>query len=186
MRVAPTSQRHVDEQRRYFPDWIDCLPASCPELEADHNSYLAGGYAEEFGYRAQLENIRGASVLDDESPDLWSERFAQAQATHPGYPLKPRPLVTDLDETPVEPRNYEGRAGRKAADIECHGAVIVVSSQSNARKRHQVVQRLTLVPLQWTSAAILLRWMFGRRYRADEVIDSADRMAARNASIPGT
>ena len=40
----------MDEQRRYFPDWIECLPARLPELEADHNSYLAGGYADAVRY----------------------------------------------------------------------------------------------------------------------------------------
>ena len=42
-----------DEYRRYFPDWTRRSLAVGEEVEADHNSYLAGGYAEEFGYLAR-------------------------------------------------------------------------------------------------------------------------------------
>ena len=60
MRVEPDSRKRMGETRRYFPDWTHRSLASGPELEADHNSYLAGGYAEEFGYRAQPGYSRGA------------------------------------------------------------------------------------------------------------------------------
>jgi hypothetical protein len=158
----------MDEQRRYFPDWIECLPASLPELEADHNSYLAGGYAEEFGYRAQLEYSRDVAVLDGPSPDLSSERFAQAQAIHPGYPLKPHPLAAELDDAHDGAGVYQRHVQRKA-DAGHPGTVIIVSQQLHARKRRQVVQRMTLVPIRLTSAVMLLRWVFGRRYRASQV-----------------
>ena len=69
MRVEPDFRKRIGETRRYFPDWTHRSLASGPELEADHNSYLAGGYAEEFGYRAQPGYSRGAPVLDDETPE---------------------------------------------------------------------------------------------------------------------
>jgi len=45
MRLDPSSPLRTDEQRRYFPDWTCGVLEVCEELEADHNSYLAGGYA---------------------------------------------------------------------------------------------------------------------------------------------
>src|SRR5690606_26583071 len=63
----------------------------------DHNSYLAGGYAEEFGYRAQPGYSRGVPVLDGEAPEECIEWQRQARVTHPGYPIRPHPLEIDIE-----------------------------------------------------------------------------------------
>ena len=42
-----------NEVHRYFPEWADRPASTGPLLESDHNSYLAGGYSEEFGYRVR-------------------------------------------------------------------------------------------------------------------------------------
>src|SRR5262245_57827743 len=95
MRLEPDSPRRTDEQRRYFPDFAPYLLEDCEELEADHNSYLAGGYAEEFGYWAQTGSSRGVPLLDDEPLEQHAKWFGQAGAMHPGYPIKPSPLTLD-------------------------------------------------------------------------------------------
>ena len=97
MRARLGSPSRMGEQRRYFPDWTRHTLANGFELEADHNSYLAGGYAEEFGYRAQPGWSRGVPVMEDEIPERCRDRRRQAQATHPGYPLRAHPLAGDLD-----------------------------------------------------------------------------------------
>lgn len=118
MRVPPTSPRHLGEQRRYFPDWIERLLDGGLEVEADRNSYLAGGYSEEFGYCALPGSTRGVPVLDGESAEECAESRKQAYATHPGYPLKPHPLEVKIEsraavpKPPMRPstrRNVDGR-----------------------------------------------------------------------------
>src|SRR5262245_28378552 len=117
MRLAPDSPQREDEQRRYFPDWTPCLPEELDELEAEHNSYLAGGYAEEFGYWAQAGSSRGVPLLDGEPPEQSAEWFGQAAAMHPGYPIRPCPLADGQEERipvlgvrPLEAtRGMEGR-----------------------------------------------------------------------------
>ena len=89
MRVQPESPQRTDEQRSYFPDWTPHLPKAPAELEADHNSYLAGGYAEEFGYLARPGVSRGVPVLDGEPPEDCAEWRCEAAAMHPGYPITP-------------------------------------------------------------------------------------------------
>jgi hypothetical protein len=166
MRAAPASPRHLGEQRRYFPDWTDCLPSRFPELESDHNSYLAGGYAEEFGYRALPGFSSGIPVLDEEDPEISPERYAQARATHPGYPLKPCPLagelggvVCDWDSAPVRSDARANPWTRESTDIDRRGGVIAVSNQSNMRKRNGVARHMALAALRLEYAVVLLRWM---------------------------
>ena len=55
MHLQSNAHQRTGEYRRYFPDWTHRSLRVGEELEADHNSYLAGGYAEEFGYLAQAE-----------------------------------------------------------------------------------------------------------------------------------
>jgi hypothetical protein len=164
MYVAPNSPRHLNEQRRYFPDWTERLPEIPSELEADHNSYSACGYAEEFGYRAQPGYSRGILLIDGEVPELCSERYAQARATHPGYPLKPRPVAGELD-VPADAYVHEVSSVREPQDSGRHGGIIVVSNRLRVSKRHAVARKVVLLSFQLTSAVILLRWLFGRRHR---------------------
>lgn len=80
----------ASEIHRYFPEWADRPALSGTQREADRNSYLAGGYAEEFGYRDRADRVPAISPLDGdpEQSRLWR---AQIGALHPGYPECPRP-----------------------------------------------------------------------------------------------
>jgi hypothetical protein len=80
----------IEEFHRYFPEWADRKLRRGLPREAECNSYLAGGYAEEFGYYSQpgaplaLPQLKG----DPEQSAYWR---AQIGALHPGYPECPRP-----------------------------------------------------------------------------------------------
>lgn len=70
--------------RRYFPEWADRATRPGVYLEADRNSYLAGGYAEEFGYGEQRACRANACVAGaPERCCLWG---AHVGGLHPGYP----------------------------------------------------------------------------------------------------
>ena len=86
--------RRGEETQRYFPEWADRFERAAVEAESDRNSYSAGGYAEEFGYRAQPGLPLPARLLagQPEGGKLWS---AQRGALHPGYPECARPLDRD-------------------------------------------------------------------------------------------
>lgn len=82
--------QHLDEDHRYFPEWADRPEVQEPAVEADHNSYLAGGYSEEFGYHVSIDRPPVFAPLD-EDPDgsrLW---YVQITGFHPGYPECGRP-----------------------------------------------------------------------------------------------
>lgn len=80
------------EEHLFFPEWAD-RPASSEALpEADHNSYLAGGYAEEFGHRCRASMPRMASPAAEED-GAWR---VHKGCLHPGYPECPRPLDRDF------------------------------------------------------------------------------------------
>ena len=86
----PSSVPRLNEEHRYFPEWADRPEIPGRPLEADHNSYLAGGYSEEFGYRTGTDRPPVFPSLDG-NPDesgLWR---VQITGFHPGYPECPRP-----------------------------------------------------------------------------------------------
>ncbi len=84
----------------YFPEWAD-RPAGRGSLhETDRNSYLAGGYAEEFGHRAETFPDEPAAASAEED----GEWRVQMGCLHAGYPDRPRPLDR-------QPRESDGRAG---------------------------------------------------------------------------
>jgi hypothetical protein len=83
-------QARTDEIHRYFPEWADRKPRDGKPWEAQCNSYLAGGYAEEFGYRAPPGWPLALPQLEGE-PELTVYWRAQIGALHPGYPECPRP-----------------------------------------------------------------------------------------------
>ena len=93
------------EVHRYFPEWADRVPQAGTALEADRNSYLAGGYAEEFGYLAQ-RGARAARPLigDPERCLLW---HAHVGGLHPGYPE----CATPQSREPHRLAEFEGHAG---------------------------------------------------------------------------
>lgn len=162
MRVAPSSRRRMDEQRRYFPDWTARPLARRPELEADHNSYLAGGYAEEFGYRAQPECSRGVPVLDGETPEECVEWQGQARATHPGYPIRPHPLEIDVGRSEHKIPGSQ-RSKREPGDAERHGAFVSVSNRPYERKRKDTAQRAVAASRRFAAVIVELRWKLRRR-----------------------
>lgn len=98
MHLQSNAHRRMYEYRRYFPDWTHRSLRVGEELEADHNSYLAGGYAEEFGYLARAEASRGVPLIDEESPDDYALRLVEGSGMHPGYPLKPYPVAVDREK----------------------------------------------------------------------------------------
>jgi hypothetical protein len=190
MRVEPDFRKRIGETRRYFPDWTHRSLASGPELEADHNSYLAGGYAEEFGYRAQPGYSRGAPVLDDETPERCRERRIQAQSTHPGYPLRPHPFAGNRDRAArdwhASARNARQNSTGLAQDaggIEHHGSFISVSNRLHAREHGDARTRAAVITTRLAAALVALRWAL-RRLRDPVMPRSEGRdSVARGQSI---
>lgn len=88
MRYTSETEWGTLEDHCYFPEWADRPPASGSVHEADHNSYLAGGYAEEFGHRARGPAAPLASIAVDGD----GEWRVQIGGLHPGYPECPRPV----------------------------------------------------------------------------------------------
>ena len=86
----PDSVPRLNEEHRYFPEWADRPEIPGRPLEADHNSYLAGGYSEEFGYRTGTDRPPAFPSLegDPDESGLWR---VQITGFHPGYPECPRP-----------------------------------------------------------------------------------------------
>ena len=159
MRVRPDSPQRTDEQRSYFPDWTPHLPKVSAELEADHNSYLAGGYAEEFGYLARPGVSRGVPVLHGEPPEECAEWRCEAAAMHPGYPITPYPLALDRDQrgTICE------RSAVTEASVESHGGFVTVTDRTYERERHGSAQRVAAVVTRVLAALVVLRWELPRR-----------------------
>ena len=160
MRVEPGARRRMGEQRRYFPDWTARALERRPELEADHNSYLAGGYAEEFGYRATPGFSRGVPVLDGESPEEVVERLGQARATHPGYPIRPHPLEIDVERRGR--RNNIRDSEPPTPDLERHGMYVAVSNRPYDRRRMDTAHQAAAVSRRLVAAMVDLRWKFRR------------------------
>ena len=86
----------ASEIHRYFPEWADLPVGADTQHESDRNSYLAGGYADEFGYGANAGLPPAISPLigDPEQSRWWREQIG---ALHPGYPQCPKPLDRDLE-----------------------------------------------------------------------------------------
>jgi hypothetical protein len=90
----------VSETHRYFPEWADRPIGLETQHEADRNSYLAGGYADEFGYGTDAGRPPAIAPLDGdpERSRLWGEQIG---ALHPGYPQCPKPGDRLLEPTGV-------------------------------------------------------------------------------------
>ena len=89
----------LSDIHRYFPEWADRPVGPDTQHESDRNSYLAGGYADEFGYGAHDGRPPAIAPLDGdpENSRLWREQIG---ALHPGYPQCPKPLDRYGFETP--------------------------------------------------------------------------------------
>ena len=167
--MSKSTSQSMSEPRRYFPDWTRCAFASGREVEADHNSYLAGGYAEEFGYMATSEWSRGVPVLD-EPPDRYRKRRGQAQMTHAGYPLRAHPLIGGIHGMSVEKMRMRGRASRtklKSAagpDLADHGNYFTVHLRLVDGKRGDTLERAKRAAVRVTSS--IVSWPWAQRHRA--------------------
>jgi hypothetical protein len=92
-----------NELHRYFPEWADRRPRNGTPREAVRNCYLAGGYAEEFGYCLPVDSLAALPPLagDPEHSLYW---YVQIGALHPGYPQCARPAERfDRDQGPSAP-----------------------------------------------------------------------------------
>ena len=72
----PDAAHAVSETHRYFPEWADRPIGPETQHEADRNSYLAGGYADEFGYGTHAGRPPAIAPLDGdpECSRLWASR----------------------------------------------------------------------------------------------------------------
>jgi hypothetical protein len=168
--VRESLESLTSEPRRYFPEWTHCALGCGREVEADHNSYLAGGYAEEFGYVATAEWSRGVPVLE-EAPDRFRKRRGQAQMTHPGYPLRAYPLARGVHRsTAAKQLRVRTRAERvdsqrtDTLELVDHGNYLIVGTRRNDGKHggalEQAVKRATI---HLTSSIISMRWALRHR-----------------------
>jgi hypothetical protein len=158
MRLGPDSPQRADEQRSYFPDWTPYLPKGREELEADHNSYLAGGYAEEFGYLSGPGVSRGVSVLDGGPPEESAEWRMEAAAMHPGYPITPYPLAPDHEPAMTCERSLEIEAS-----VTSQGGFITVADRAYEREHRRSGRRVAAVVTRLLGRLVALRWELPRR-----------------------
>jgi hypothetical protein len=161
MRLQPDSSQRADEQRSYFPDWTPKLPELPEELEADRNSYLAGGYAEEFGYVARLGVSRGVPVLDGKLPEECPEWRGEAAAMHPGYPITPYPLA--LDRAQISGDVKATAQPQRAATVESQGGFVSVTDRAYEREHHRSAQRAVATITRVLATFLALRWELSRR-----------------------
>ena len=103
-------ERGAVEDHRFFPEWADRPPSTERLHEAERYSYLAGGYAEEFGHRAQ-QTISAHTPPAEED----SEWRVQIGGLHPGYPECPRPCDRDLGKPLVATAPL--RSGSRAVGV---------------------------------------------------------------------
>lgn len=172
MRLEPQSPRRTDEERRYFPDWTRPLADAVEEIEADHNSYLAGGYAEEFGYRAQPGTSRGVRVLEGEAPEESPEWQTQAEATHPGYPIMPRPIAFEAEQNragvtvALQPEPLGAlREDPSERSREDRGSFVRVTDRPYEHERHLAERRAAAALTRLLAALLALRWELPHRRR---------------------
>lgn len=88
------SAAYTEEVHYYFPEWADRPASMGLLLESVHNSYLAGGYSEEFGYQVRSDHATAHPPLrgNPEDDRLWR---VQIGGLHPGYPECPHPHDRD-------------------------------------------------------------------------------------------
>ncbi|HLU05326.1 MAG TPA: hypothetical protein VKZ91_02125 [Woeseiaceae bacterium] len=144
MHLQSNAYQRRDEYRRYFPDWTRRSLAVGEEVEADHNSYLAGGYAEEFGYLARPGFSRGVPLIDGDSPDDAQFRLVQRAGIHPGYPLRPHPISMDREQAarpPALSSSSSGVSHHVSIERADRGKFVKVTERSYEREHRQLAQR---------------------------------------------
>ncbi|MGH8260268.1 MAG: hypothetical protein ACREUG_11310 [Steroidobacteraceae bacterium] len=129
----------ASEIHRFFPEWADRPASAGPLLEGDHNSYLAGGYSEEFGYRVRPDFPPIFPLLAGDPDGSW-EWTVQIDGLHPGYPECPRP--TDRSGTPptgdgVSPDGVTRAFSPRSAVTTRHAGItrVVWVARSGAERR---------------------------------------------------
>ena len=161
MHLQSNARERTDEYRRYFPDWTHRSLRVGEELEADHNSYLAGGYAEEFGYLAQAESSRGVPLIDGESPDDYALRLVQRAGMHPGYPLRPYPVAVDREKAARRRATSPSSSGVSHDDLleaREHGKFIRVTERPYEREHRQLAHRAVAAATRLLAAVVALSW----------------------------
>ena len=141
------------DTHRYFPEWADRAPTDGTSLEADRNSYSAGGYAEEFGYRNQPGQPRPAPVLhaDPEASRQWC---TQHSGLHPGYPECGKPVDRDRSEAGTRP----GAQAPRGSEWAKRGDRQTKQGQSSAFKVILVAERRQHMPPHGHSWYELIAW----------------------------
>jgi hypothetical protein len=162
MHLQSNAQERTDEYRRYFPDWTHRSLRIGEELEADHNSYLAGGYAEEFGYLAQPESSRGVPLIDGESPDDHGLRLIVRAGMHPGYPLRPYPVAVSRERTSRVRAMSLSSSGEVLAARD-HGKFVRVTERPYECEHRQLARRAIAAVTRLLAAAVASQWDAKRR-----------------------
>jgi|SRR6185437_3371842 len=154
---------HLEEVHRFFPEWADrpLSRLSLPEL--DRNSYMAGGYSEEFGHCAGAEStsLDSHSAQEPERSPQWK---VQAGGLHPGYPECPRP--SDRDPGRPAANVLPIRAGFNIGSLDRTGFVDVVRGTRGGMNTIQVGQN-NRAPHGWLTARLATLWVAMRARRRD-------------------
>jgi hypothetical protein len=138
----------------YFPEWADRPDSSGLLLEADHNSYLAGGYAEVFGYHIYSGAVPAFPALSSapEASSLWG---VQIGGLHPGYPECARPqdrsnghpkAITGPSRPGSPKQLHTRRSQDPPREATGHYEIIRVGQRHNGRR---VPLQLTLFTRRW-------------------------------------
>ena len=166
MHLQSNAHERTDEYRRYFPDWTHRSLRVGEELEADHNSYLAGGYAEEVGYLARAESSRGVPLIDGESPDDQALRLVERAGMHPGYPLRPYPVAAGREKTSHRRAMSPSSSGMSQGDVLAardHGKFVRVTERPYECEHRQLAHRAIAAVRRLLAAAVASRWDAKRR-----------------------
>ena len=166
MHLQSNAHERTDEYRRYFPDWTHRSLRVGEELEADHNSYLAGGYAEEFGYLAQAESSRGVPLIDGESPDDYALRLVQRAGVHPGYPLRPYPVAVAREKSSRRRTVSPSLSGASQDDVLAardHGKFVRVTERPYEFEHRQLAHRAVAAVTRLLAVVVASRWESRRR-----------------------
>jgi hypothetical protein len=162
MHLQSNAHERTEEFRRYFPDWTHRSLRLGEELEADHNSYLAGGYAEEFGYLARAEASRGVPLIDGESADDRELRLVQRSGMHPGYPLRPHPVAVDRGRT-ARRATSSGVPHEDVFEAAGHGKFVSVTDRAYERAHRQPTRRVVAAVTRCVAALVAFGWQAASR-----------------------
>ena len=152
------STGYLNEDHRYFPEWADLPGMPGPPAEADHNSYLSGGYSEEFGYHVSVDRPPVFAPLDGDPDDsrLW---YVQITGLHPGYPECGRPDDRNTlrrrgpREAMEEARSVGDNSGAAPREATRPIRVIRVGERTRSTNSHEgLATRLTSLWARWRDA----------------------------------